>query len=69
MSVDPAHAGRLEELFAGQPLTLIGQVGAGANFKISRHGRTLLRSSSGNPEDRLGAPFRRSGMRKGRFLV
>ena len=42
VSVDPAQAAGLEELFQGQPLTLIGQVGAGANFKISRHGRTLL---------------------------
>ncbi len=42
VSVDPAQAGGLEELFAGHPLTLIGQVGAGANFKISRHDRTLV---------------------------
>ena len=42
VSVDPAQASGLEELFAGQPLALIGQVGAGANFKISRHGRTLV---------------------------
>ncbi len=42
VSVDPAQASRLEELFKGQPLTLIGQVGDGAAFKIIRHGRTLL---------------------------
>ena len=42
VSVDPAQAGRLEELFQGQPLTLIGRVGWRPAFKISRHGRTLV---------------------------
>ncbi|MGO8761927.1 MAG: AIR synthase-related protein [Desulfobaccales bacterium] len=42
VSVDPAQANRLEELFKGQPLTLIGRVGDGAAFTISRHGRTLV---------------------------
>jgi phosphoribosylformylglycinamidine synthase len=42
VSVDPADATRLEELFAGQPLRLIGQVRPDPTFKISRHGRTLL---------------------------
>jgi phosphoribosylformylglycinamidine (FGAM) synthase-like enzyme len=42
VSVDPAQAGRLEGLFQGQPLTLIGQVTDGAAVTISRHGRTLL---------------------------
>ena len=42
VSVDPADAIRLEELFAGQPLALIGQVQPDPTFKIIRHGRTLL---------------------------
>jgi phosphoribosylformylglycinamidine synthase len=42
VSVDPAEAPRLEELFAGQPLTLIGQVHPDPTCKIIRHGRTLL---------------------------
>jgi phosphoribosylformylglycinamidine (FGAM) synthase-like enzyme len=42
VSIDPAHQGRLEEIFQGQPLTLIGRVREEASFKISRHGRTLL---------------------------
>ena len=42
VSVDPADAIRLEELFAGQPLALIGQVQSDPTFKIIRHGRTLL---------------------------
>ena len=42
MSVDPADAIRLEELFAGQPLTLIGQVQPDPSFKIIRHGRALI---------------------------
>jgi phosphoribosylformylglycinamidine synthase len=42
VSVAPADASRLEELFAGQPLTLIGQVQADPTFKIIRGGRTLL---------------------------
>jgi phosphoribosylformylglycinamidine synthase len=42
VSVAPADAPRLEELFAGQPLSLIGQVLQDPTFKIIRHGRTLL---------------------------
>ncbi|MDO9532889.1 MAG: AIR synthase-related protein [Deltaproteobacteria bacterium] len=42
VSVDPADASRLEELFAGQPLALIGQVQSDPTCKIIRHGRTLL---------------------------
>jgi phosphoribosylformylglycinamidine synthase II len=42
VSVDPAHQGRLEELFNGQPLTLIGQVRSDQTFKLSRHGQVLL---------------------------
>ena len=42
VSVDPAEAPRLGELFAGQPLALIGQVLRDPSFMIIRHGRTLL---------------------------
>jgi phosphoribosylformylglycinamidine synthase subunit PurSL len=42
VSVDPADAPRLEELFAGQSLTFIGRVQPDPTFKIIRHGRTLL---------------------------
>ena len=42
VSVDPAQARRLEELFGGQPLTLIGQVRPDQTFKMSRHGRALI---------------------------
>ncbi|MBU4357195.1 MAG: phosphoribosylformylglycinamidine synthase, partial [Proteobacteria bacterium] len=42
VSLDPADAPRLEDLFAGQPLALIGQVQSDPTFKIIRHGRTLL---------------------------
>jgi phosphoribosylformylglycinamidine synthase len=42
MSLDPAHQGRLEELFQGQPLYLLGQVRHEATFTINRHGQTLL---------------------------
>jgi phosphoribosylformylglycinamidine synthase II len=42
VSVDPAHQGRLEELFQGQPLSLLGQVRQEATFTIKRHGQTLL---------------------------
>jgi phosphoribosylformylglycinamidine (FGAM) synthase-like enzyme len=48
VSVDPARAAGLEELFAGHPFTLIGQVSEGANFKISRHGQTLLEADLEN---------------------
>ena len=69
VSVDPADAPRLEELFAGQPLALIGQVRPDPTFKIIRHGRTLLEADLDHLADGLGAPFRRPGMRKRRFLV
>ena len=42
VSVDPADAIRLEDLFAGQPLALIGQVQPDPTFKVIRHGRTLV---------------------------
>jgi phosphoribosylformylglycinamidine (FGAM) synthase-like enzyme len=42
VSVDPAHQGRLEDLFRGQPLTLIGQVRSDQTVKIVRHGQPLL---------------------------
>jgi len=42
VSVDPAHQGRLKELFQGQPLSLLGQVRHDATFTINRHGQTLL---------------------------
>ncbi len=42
VSVDPAQAPRLEELFQGKPLTRLGQVRSDTAFKIHRDGRTLL---------------------------
>jgi phosphoribosylformylglycinamidine synthase len=42
VSVDPAHAARLEDLFAGQPLCRLGRVGGDPTFKLTRHGRTLV---------------------------
>ncbi len=42
VSVDPAHQSRLEELFRGQPLTLIGQVRSDQTVTISRHGQPVL---------------------------
>ena len=42
VSVDPAHQGRLEDLFRNQPLTLIGQVRSDQTVKIVRHGQPLL---------------------------
>jgi phosphoribosylformylglycinamidine (FGAM) synthase-like enzyme len=42
VSVDPADAIRLEELFSGQPLCCLGRVGGDQTYKIIRHGRTLL---------------------------
>jgi phosphoribosylformylglycinamidine synthase subunit PurSL len=47
VSVDPAHQGRLEELWHGQPLTLIGQVRSDQTVKISRHGQPLLAAPLG----------------------
>ncbi|HZE21843.1 MAG TPA: AIR synthase-related protein, partial [Desulfobaccales bacterium] len=48
VSVDPAQQGRLEELFEGQPLTLIGRVREDDRFKISRHDRILLEAPLGD---------------------
>jgi phosphoribosylformylglycinamidine synthase len=45
VSVDPAHGPRLEELFRGQPLGLLGRVGSDETFRIIRHGRTLVEAS------------------------
>jgi phosphoribosylformylglycinamidine synthase II len=42
VSVDPAHAPRLEELFQGQPLCLLGRVAGEQTFRLVRHGRTLV---------------------------
>jgi phosphoribosylformylglycinamidine synthase len=42
VSVDPAQRDRLEELFRGQPLTLIGRVRDDAAFRVLRHGQPLL---------------------------
>jgi phosphoribosylformylglycinamidine synthase subunit PurSL len=42
LSVDPAHRGRFEELFKGQPCYLIGEVLQEPALKVSRLGRTLL---------------------------
>jgi phosphoribosylformylglycinamidine synthase len=42
VSVDPAHRGRFEELFVGQPCRLLGEVLAEPTLKISRHGRPVL---------------------------
>jgi phosphoribosylformylglycinamidine (FGAM) synthase-like enzyme len=42
VSVDPAQARRLEELFRGQPLGCLGRVGGDQTFRLIRHGRTLV---------------------------
>jgi phosphoribosylformylglycinamidine synthase subunit PurSL len=42
VSVDPARKQQLEELFAGQPLTRLGEVQSDPTFKLSRHGQILL---------------------------
>ena len=55
MSVDPAHQARFEELFRGQPLTLIGEVRPDQTLKISRQGRSLLEA----PLDSLRAAWQR----------
>jgi len=41
VSVDPAHQTRLEELFQGQPLCLLGRVRQEATFTLTRCGETL----------------------------
>jgi len=69
VSVDPADAIRLEELFAGQPLNYFGRVGKDATFKIIRHGRTLLEAPLPTLrvawERRFGGP----GLKPGVFLI
>ncbi len=67
VSVDPADATRLEELFAGQPLALIGQVQSGPNLQDHPARPDAVGGSPGQPEDGLGAPFRRTGLRPGDF--
>jgi phosphoribosylformylglycinamidine synthase len=42
VSVAPSHRERLEELWRGQPLTLIGQVRSDQTVKIDRHGQPVL---------------------------
>jgi phosphoribosylformylglycinamidine (FGAM) synthase-like enzyme len=42
VSIDPAYKDDLEELFAGQPLALIGSVRSDQTVKIVRHGQVLL---------------------------
>jgi phosphoribosylformylglycinamidine synthase subunit PurSL len=55
VSVDPAHQGRLEEFFRGQPFTLIGQVRSDQTVKISRHGQPLISA----PLETLNAAWER----------
>jgi phosphoribosylformylglycinamidine synthase len=45
MSVAPAHRSRLEDLFQGQPLHLLGQVREDRTFTLRRDGRPLLSTS------------------------
>jgi len=45
VSVDPAQQGRLEALFQGQPLTLLGRVRPDSTFKVIRHGQVLVEAS------------------------
>jgi phosphoribosylformylglycinamidine synthase len=45
VSVDPAHRARFEELFQGQPLTLLGTVSDDQVFNIARRGRNLMAAS------------------------
>jgi phosphoribosylformylglycinamidine synthase len=42
VSVDPAHRGRVEELFQGQPLYLLGEVRGDEAFKVSRGVKTII---------------------------
>jgi phosphoribosylformylglycinamidine synthase len=44
VSVDPAHRARFENLFKGQPLTLIGKVRPDNAFRINRQNRSLVES-------------------------
>jgi phosphoribosylformylglycinamidine synthase len=58
VSVDPAHRVRFEELFQGQPLSLIGAVRPDRSFQVGRAGRSLLAASL---DDLLAAWQRRFG--------
>ena len=69
VSVDPAQARRLEELFQGQPLTLIGQVAVRSNLQDDPARPDAPRDSPGHLEDGLGAPLRRPGLRSAFFLI
>jgi phosphoribosylformylglycinamidine synthase II len=44
ISVAPEHQNRLEQLFQGQPLDLLGEVRGDQTLKITRHGRTLIKT-------------------------
>ncbi len=45
VSVAPEHQDRLERLFQGQPLHLLGEVRRDNAFKVTRRGRTLMDTS------------------------
>lgn len=45
VSAAPQHRERLEELFRGQPLYLLGQVRPDGGFKVSRGGQTLIEAT------------------------
>ena len=45
ISVAPEHQGRVEELFQGQPLHFLGEVRSDNTLKITRSGRTLIKTS------------------------
>ncbi|MBI4796951.1 MAG: phosphoribosylformylglycinamidine synthase [Deltaproteobacteria bacterium] len=55
ISVAPEHQGRVEQLFEGQPLSFLGEVRKDNTFKITRGGRTLIRTSL----DKLQAVWQR----------
>jgi phosphoribosylformylglycinamidine synthase subunit PurSL len=58
VSVDPGHRARFEEIFKGQPLTLIGTVRPDRTFKVERRGHRLVTASL---DDLLAAWTRRFG--------
>jgi phosphoribosylformylglycinamidine synthase len=45
ISVDPKHRAWLEGHFAGQPLTLLGEVRPDQTFSVRRGGRVLLETT------------------------
>jgi phosphoribosylformylglycinamidine synthase len=45
ISVAPEHQGRVERLFEGQPLSFLGEVRQDNTCKITRGGRTLMKTS------------------------